>query len=140
MGTHVRWGPISPRKKGAQPPSPIFGQCLLWPNVWMDQDATWYGCRPQQRGICVRLRFSPPSPISAHVYCGQTAGWIKIPLGMEVGLGSGHIVLHENPAHLKGAQPPIFGPCLLWPNGRPPQLLLNTCYRQHCAQRKSAGI
>jgi len=24
---------------------------------------------------------------SAHVYCGQTAGWIKMPLGMEVGLG-----------------------------------------------------
>jgi len=23
---------------------------------------------------------------SAHVYCGQTAGWIKMPLGMEVGL------------------------------------------------------
>jgi len=29
----------------------------------------------------------------AHVYCGQTAGWIKMPLGMEVGLGPGHIVL-----------------------------------------------
>jgi len=23
----------------------------------------------------------------AHVYCGQTAGWIKTPLGMEVDLG-----------------------------------------------------
>ena len=30
---------------------------------------------------------------SAHVYCGQTAGWIKMALGMEVGLGPGHIVL-----------------------------------------------
>jgi len=29
----------------------------------------------------------------AHIYCGQTAGWIKIPLGTEVGLGSGDIVL-----------------------------------------------
>ena len=26
---------------------------------------------------------------SAHVRCGQTAGWIKIPLGMEVGLLDG---------------------------------------------------
>ena len=26
-----------------------------------------------------------------------------------------------------GAQPPIFGPCLLWPNGHPSQLLLSTC-------------
>jgi len=24
--------------KGAQPP--VFGSCLLWPNSWMDEDAT----------------------------------------------------------------------------------------------------
>ena len=35
----------------------------------------------------------PPPQFSAHVYCGQTAGWIKMPFGMEVGLGPGHIVL-----------------------------------------------
>jgi len=29
------------------------------------------------------------------VYCGQTAGWIKVPLGMEVGLGPGDIVRWE---------------------------------------------
>jgi len=23
-----------------------FGPYLLWPNGWMDQDATWYGGRP----------------------------------------------------------------------------------------------
>jgi len=28
----------------------------------------------------------------AHVYCGQTAECIKMPLGMEVGLGLGDIV------------------------------------------------
>jgi len=38
-------------------------------------------------------------------------------LGMEVGLGPGHIVLDGDQAAPKGAQPPIFGPCLLWPNG-----------------------
>jgi len=27
-----------------------------------------------------------PTQFSAHVYCGQTAGWIKTPLGTEVGL------------------------------------------------------
>jgi len=32
------------------------------------------------------------------VYCGQTAGWIKMPLGMEVGLGPSHIVLDGDPA------------------------------------------
>ena len=34
--------------KGAQP-APIFDPCLLWPNVWMDQDATWYRGRPRPR-------------------------------------------------------------------------------------------
>ena len=36
--------------------------------------------------------------ILAHVYCGQTAGWIKTPLGTEVVLGPGHCVLDEFPA------------------------------------------
>jgi len=31
----------------------------------------------------------------AHVYCGQTAGWIKMPLGSEVGLNAGDIVLDD---------------------------------------------
>ena len=31
---------------------------------------------------------------SAHVYCFQTAGWIKMPLGTEVGLDPNDIVLH----------------------------------------------
>ena len=52
------------------------------------------------------------------VYCGQTVGWIKIPLGMEVGLGPGDIVLDWDPVPLKrGTAPPILGPYLLWPNG-----------------------
>jgi len=45
---------------------------------------------------------------SAHVYCGQTAGWIKMALGMEVGLGPGDIVQDRDPAPFpkKGAKPP----------------------------------
>jgi len=42
----------------------------------------------------------------AHVYCGQTAGWMKTPLGTEVHLGPGHIVLDGVPAPAKGAQQP----------------------------------
>jgi len=47
------------------------------------------------------------------------AGWIKMPLGMEVGLGPGDFVLGGDPAPPppKGAEPPIFGPCPLLPNG-----------------------
>ena len=42
---------------------------------------------------------------------------MKTPLGTEVDLGSGHIVLDGIPAAAKGAQrpPPLFGPYLLWP-------------------------
>jgi len=51
------------------------------------------------------------------VHCGQTVGWIKMPPGVEVGLGPGHIVLDGDLASPKGTHTPIFGPCLLWPNG-----------------------
>jgi len=54
------------------------------------------------------------------VYCGQTVGRIKMKLGMQVGLGPGHIVLDGDPAPVppKGdGAPPDFGPYLLQPNG-----------------------
>jgi len=66
----------------------------------MHQDATWYGGSPQPRRLWVRWG---PSPLSlkkdrapqflAHVYCGQTAAWIKMPLGKEVDLSLYNIVL-----------------------------------------------
>jgi len=70
--------------------------------------------------------YSPP--FSAHACCGQTATWIKMPLGMEVGLGLGHIALDGTklPPQRGTAALPSFGPMsILWPNGRPSQLLLN---------------
>jgi len=36
--------------------------------------------------------------LSAHIYRAQTAGWIKMPRGMEVGLGPDHTVLDGDPA------------------------------------------
>jgi len=103
-------------KKGTEPP-PDFRPISLRPNGWMHQDTNWFGGRPQLRGLCVRWRPSPLSrkgQFSAHVYCGQTAAWIKMPLGTEVGLGPDDIVLDGDPIS------PIFGPCLLWPNGWSP--------------------
>ena len=86
---------------------------VLWPNGWIDQDETWHAGRPRTRPHCVRGRPSSPTergraqppPLSkfmgtafacvhitaADVYCGQTAGWIKMPFGTEAGLGPGHI-------------------------------------------------
>jgi len=92
--------PASP--KGAQPP--IFGPCLLWPNGWMDQDAIWKGGRPWPRRHYVRWGPSCPKkgahqpPSFRLMYCGQTVGWIKMKLAMEVGLDSDHIVLDGDPA------------------------------------------
>jgi len=53
-----------------------------------------------------------PPHFSANVYCGQTAGWIMIPLCTELGLGPGDSVLDgDPPPPRKGAQqPPIFRP------------------------------
>jgi len=96
--------PAPPSRKGERAP-PIFGPRLLWPNGWMDQDAIWYGCRPQPRP---RARWgAAPSPpkkgaqppqFLAHVCCGQTAELIKMPLGTKVGIGPSRIVLHGDPA------------------------------------------
>jgi len=49
----------------------------------------------------------PPPQFSAHVYCGQTAVCIRIPLGTDVGLSLDDIVLDGEPAPppLKGHSP-----------------------------------
>ena len=50
----------------------------------------------------------------AHVYCGQTAGCIKMPLGMEVGLRLRDIVFDVDPATiLITLQQPKVTYCLL---------------------------
>jgi len=133
MGTHL---PCT--RKGAEPP--IFGPFLLWPHGWMHQGATWYGGRPQPRRLCVRWG---PSPLpkkgrcpqfSAHVYCGQTAAWVKMPLGTEVDLGPGDIVLGGDltpPSQRSSAAPPHFSAHLLW-HGRLSQQLLSSCYSLCC--------
>ena len=110
-------GTQHPTPKGAEP-HPILGPRLLWPNGCMDQDATWYGGRPRLRDIvfdvdpAIPEKWTHPShQIFGHVYCGQMAGWMKTPLGTEVELGPGHIVLDGVPAPAKGAQqPPSFRP------------------------------
>ena len=106
---------IRPMLSGRCPVLYVLFVCLsvsdvgvLWPNGWMDQNETWNGGRPRPRRHCVS---SPPqkSPqFSAHVCCGQTARWIKMPLGIEVG----DIALDGDPAiPQKGHSPRIFGPC-----------------------------
>ena len=74
LGTEVGLGPgqivldgnpASPQKSGAQ--QPHFSAHVLWPNGWMDQDATWYGGRPRPRPHCVRWEpSSPPKGAQQH--------------------------------------------------------------------------
>jgi len=112
-------GDPAPPPKGGGATSPIFGPFLLWPNDWMHQDATWYGGRPRPTRHCVRYGPSYPQKKMAHPrhpifgpcllwpIC-QMAGWMKTPLGTEVNLGPGHIVLDWVPAPAKGAEQPLF--------------------------------
>jgi len=57
----------------------------LWPNGWMDQDETWHGIGIKPLDIVsdgdpALPRGGTALPIFGHVHCGQTAGWIKIPV------------------------------------------------------------
>jgi len=52
----------------------------------------WDPASPKGGTAPLRILFS------TDVCCDQTAGWIKMPLGMEVGLGPGQIVSDGNPA------------------------------------------
>jgi len=70
--------PAPSSKKGADAEPHNFRSIFIVPSLWMHQDATWYGGRPQPRRLCVKWGPSPSQ---------------------------------------KGAEPPIFGLRLLWPNG-----------------------
>jgi len=118
--------------------------CRLHDNVSVSKDVwatvyktvrPWY--RTVVRSVCLCC-------LSAMlVYCGQTVGWIKMKLGTEVGLRLGRTALDGDPAPPKGAQPLIFGPCLLWPNGWMDQAA--TWYgdrprpRRHCVLWRSSS-
>jgi len=124
-----------PKKMGAQPPAQFSahvccGQTAGWIKMPL---STEVGLGPGDsvlNGDPAPLERGTASPhFSAHVYCGDMAGWIKMPLNTEVDLGPGHIVIDGAQLRQKRAQqPPLFDPCLSWPNGRPSQLLLSACY------------
>jgi len=88
---------------------------VLWPNG-------------RQASVSATLLDGDPAPprrghspqFSAHVRCGQTSGWITMPLGMEEGLGPGDIVLDRDPApspQKGGTATPQSSAHVLWPNG-----------------------
>jgi len=100
----VYWWPFNPRVKAGSPfyflNSSIKSELILI--IFSTQNAE-------------EISHKPP-PFSAHVHCGQMAEWVKMPLGMEIDLCPGDCVRWGPSYPQNGAQPPIFGPCLLWPN------------------------
>ena len=108
--------PSCPPQKGAQLP-PNLRRMSIVAKCCMDQCVTWYGGRPQPMAHCARGDPAPTIKIRGipqfltNAYCGQTAGWIKTPLGTIVGRGPCNIVLDPAPPVHHGAQPP--------PNFRP---------------------
>ena len=112
-----------------------------------------YGARPGRDDIVLhgdpapsphKGHSSTPSQFLTHVHCGQTAGWMKTPLGTEVDIGAGHIVLDGLPAlRERGtAPPPSFRPMsiviVLWPRSpisATAELLLHNRTRTHQEMR-----
>ena len=133
----TRWGPSFSPQKGQIPQfSPIFivAKRLDAPRC------QWYGGRPRRGHIVLDRDPAPPRKghsiphFWAHVYCGQTAGWIRIPLGTEVGLDPGDIVLDgaQFPPRKGTQQPhsPTFR-CISLYHGRPSSQLPSSYTRCH---------
>ena len=102
FGTEIGTPPLP--KKGAEP-LPNFWPMSVVANSWMDQDGTWHGGGPWFRHIVLDGHAAPlpkkggrAPQFSTHFYCGQRAGCIEMPLGVEVGLSPGDFVFDGDPA------------------------------------------
>jgi len=114
--TLLNIGTLPPPKKGAGHSTAYFGPCIAAKRLYGSRCHLVRG-RPRPRPHCVTCGPSSPRKkehsipqFSAHVCCGQTAGWIKMPLSMEVGLDPGHVVSDGDPPIPKGHSPPNFQP------------------------------
>ena len=120
------------------------GPCLMWPNGWMDQDATWYKGRPRPRRHCVRLRPSSPRKLRGNCasFRGAATPSNTTSLGPMFTSEPSGILIHPAvwlcPQKGGTAFPQFFGPSLFWPNngmyqdtnwygGRPQ-------HRRHCVR------
>jgi len=98
----------------------------------MDQDETWHGGMPRPNHIV--LDGDPPTPKGAqHLpLFSPYLLWPKGCINQDATWGSPQPRPHcvgwaPSSPSWKGHNSSLFGPCLLWPNGRPSQLLLSTC-------------
>ena len=130
-GDFVLDGDPAPSPKRGRSPLPNYRPiAVVAPNGWMHQDATWYGGRPQPRGLCVGRE--PSLPLQKGDGAAQIFGacllWPNAWMDQD---GTWHVSRPRPRRHCVrwgpispcpktgGALPysPIFAPCLLWPNG-----------------------
>jgi len=121
-GDCVRWGSSSPPQIGGGAPSPIFGHVHCGQTAGRIKVALGTELGLAAGHIVLDGKIGDPAPLpkkgaepppqfSAHFYCGQTAGCINMPLGMEVGLSPGDFVLDGDSApSAKGDGAPYFRP------------------------------
>ena len=86
-------------RNGLPPNGMCSGSCNLF-NFWA----------PICKMVLPMLRVCPVCLSVTLMYCGQMVGWIKMKLGMKVGLSPGHIVLDGDPAPPKNGPVPTFRP------------------------------
>ena len=98
--------PAPPSPKSGQSPLTIFRPMSIVAKLL--DGSRWHLA---WRWALVQATGQSPPQFLAHVYCDQTARWIKTPLGTEVGLGPGHFVLDGFPAIGERGT----GPYLSWP-------------------------
>ena len=106
---------------------------------------TNFGALHFEKQVTVRPMLWDRCPVCLSVtlvHCGLTVRWIRIPLGTEVVLGPGDIVLDGTHPPRKGAQQPpprTFWPMCLVAKRRPLQLLLSSClvYAGHPSHRRA---
>jgi len=101
---------------------PVCNVGVLWPNGWMAQNETWHagGPWPWPRRVRWGPNFPPqrgqqPPP---QIF-GPCIGWMdQDATWYGARLRHRPYCVRWGPSYpLKGAQLPLFDPCLLWPNG-----------------------
>jgi len=134
LGVQVGLGPGHNVLDGDSAPPPLNGHSpsLNFPSIsavatWLDGLGMEVGLGPGDfvlHGDPARLPKKEAEPgggtlpqFAANVYCGQTAGWITMALGMEVGLAlsSPHCARwgHSSPPQKRGQSSPQFRPILI---------------------------
>jgi len=120
------------QKKGHRPHS-IFGPRLLWPNGWMDQDATWYGGTrrpgdvvgsqlPPKRGTA--LSFWPMSIVVKGLMDEHATWYGSRPRPRPHCIRRGR----SSPPRERGTAAPLISAHVYCGHGRPSQLLLSSCF------------